>query len=112
MTALLVGTRRFKAALAFTLAVLTGSVVPTAAATEPEKTASGRERGTVTFNKDIAPLLFERCAGCHRPGEVAPFALLNYRDASKRAGLIRAVISERIMPPWKGEPASRPGRTG
>ena len=58
----------------------------------------------MTFNKDIAPLLFERCAGCHRPGEVAPFSLLSYRDASKRAKLIRSVISERIMPPWKGEP--------
>jgi hypothetical protein len=58
----------------------------------------------VTFNKDIAPLLFEQCAGCHRPGEVAPFALLSYNDARKRAGLLRTVTEERTMPPWKGEP--------
>ena len=28
------------------------------------------------------------CARCHRPGEVAPFPLLSYRDVSKRAKLI------------------------
>jgi mono/diheme cytochrome c family protein len=31
-----------------------------------------------TFNKDIAPLIFQNCADCHRPGEVAPFSLLDY----------------------------------
>jgi len=29
-----------------------------------------------TFNKDIAPILYQQCATCHRPGEVAPFSLL------------------------------------
>jgi hypothetical protein len=60
----------------------------------------------VTFTKDVAPILFQRCAGCHRPGEVAPFSLLNYRDASKRAGLIAKLISSRKMPPWKAEPGT------
>ncbi len=60
----------------------------------------------VTFNKDVAPILFERCAACHRPGEVAPFALLNYRDAAKRAGQIADITSSREMPPWKAEPGA------
>ncbi len=60
----------------------------------------------VTFNKDIAPILFKRCAGCHRPGEVAPFPLLSYRDASKRAGQLVEVTSTRQMPPWKPEPGA------
>src|SRR4029077_14315713 len=89
--------------LALALTVLAGFGIPIAAA-DSEKTPGGREGGRVTFNKDVAPLLFERCAGCHRSGEVAPFSLLSYRDASKRAKLIRSVISERLMPPWKGEP--------
>ena len=41
-----------------------------------------------TFNKDIAPILYENCATCHRPGEVAPFSLLTYQDAAKRASLL------------------------
>ena len=32
-----------------------------------------------TFNKDIAPILYQNCSTCHRPGEVAPFPLLTYR---------------------------------
>jgi mono/diheme cytochrome c family protein len=56
-----------------------------------------------TFNKDIAPILYENCATCHRPGQVAPFSLLTYSDAAKRAGLIAAVTAKRYMPPWKAE---------
>src|SRR5260370_30028982 len=57
-----------------------------------------------TYNKDIAPILYSKCATCHRPGEVAPFSLLTYQDASKRAGLIATVTKSRYMPVWKPEP--------
>src|ERR1035441_107603 len=57
-----------------------------------------------TYNKDIAPILYERCAICHRPGEVAPFSLLTYTDAAKKAGLLATVTEKRVMPPWKAEP--------
>ncbi len=57
-----------------------------------------------TFNKDIAPILYQNCSSCHRPGEVAPFALLTYQDAVKRAGQIATVTRSRYMPPWKAEP--------
>jgi hypothetical protein len=60
--------------------------------------------GTPTFNKDIAPILYANCATCHRPGEVAPFPLLTYQDASKRASLIAGAVGGRFMPPWKAEP--------
>jgi len=59
---------------------------------------------TATFNKDIAPILYQNCATCHRPGEVAPFSLLAYEDAAKRAKLISTVTQKRYMPPWKAEP--------
>jgi hypothetical protein len=35
---------------------------------------------------------------------VAPFSLLTYHDAAKRAGLLATVTARRIMPPWKAEP--------
>ena len=69
-----------------------------AAAAPPTSTAAP------TFNRDIAPILYANCATCHRPGEVAPFPLLTYQDASKRAALIAGAVSGRFMPPWKAEP--------
>ncbi len=58
----------------------------------------------VTFNRDVAPLLFEHCSTCHRPGAAAPFSLLTYDDARPWARAIRHATSTRSMPPWKPEP--------
>lgn len=57
----------------------------------------------VTFNRDIAPILFHSCAICHHPGEAGPFALLTYADAKARARQIAAVTAKRFMPPWLPE---------
>ncbi len=67
------------------------------------QTATAGELKSVTFCKDIAPILFQRCASCHRPGEVAPFSLLSYRDAAKRSAYIADLTSSRQMPPWKAD---------
>jgi tetratricopeptide (TPR) repeat protein len=57
----------------------------------------------LTFNKDIAPIVFKNCAACHRPGEPAPFSLLSYQDVRKRARQIAVVTESRFMPPWLPE---------
>ena len=58
----------------------------------------------VTFSKEIAPLLYERCGTCHRPNGSAPFSLLTYQAARQHATQIAAVTRARLMPPWKSEP--------
>jgi tetratricopeptide (TPR) repeat protein/mono/diheme cytochrome c family protein len=58
----------------------------------------------ITFNRDIAPIIFQSCARCHRPGESGPFSLLNYDDVKKHARQIEAVTRTRFMPPWLPEP--------
>jgi Tfp pilus assembly protein PilF len=58
----------------------------------------------VTFNRDVAPLMFRSCATCHRPGEAAPFPLLSYSDAKKHARQMVEVTRSRAMPPWLPEP--------
>jgi len=55
----------------------------------------------LTFNKHVAPILFDHCAECHRPNEIGPFSLLSYQDAKKRARQLANVTDRRIMPPWK-----------
>lgn len=57
----------------------------------------------VTFNRDMAPILFHSCVICHHPGEAGPFALLTYADAKARARQIAAVTAKRFMPPWLPE---------
>lgn len=58
-----------------------------------------------TFTRDVAPILFEHCAVCHRAGEAAPFPLLEYADARKRADQIAIVTGSGFMPPWLPEKA-------
>src|SRR5437763_11421101 len=57
-----------------------------------------------TFAKDIAPIIWANCAGCHHAGEVAPFTLTSYDDVKKRAKQIARITHSRVMPPWKAEP--------
>jgi mono/diheme cytochrome c family protein len=57
---------------------------------------------SVNFAEHVAPIVFNRCATCHRPGEAAPFSLLSYEDVRKRGKLIANVTQTRYMPPWLG----------
>jgi tetratricopeptide (TPR) repeat protein len=59
---------------------------------------------SVTFTRDVAPILYRHCLPCHRAGEVAPFELRTYDDARKRARQITEVTSRRYMPPWLPAP--------
>ncbi len=71
--------------------------------TEKEERYAPRPAGTLTFNKDIAPIVFNHCAGCHREGQSAPFTLLSYSEVKKRAKQIAEVTESRLMPPWLPE---------
>jgi len=63
-----------------------------------------RAKGALTFTKDVAPIVFRNCAGCHRPNQSAPFSLLTYHEARKHARQIAEVTARRYMPPWPPEP--------
>src|SRR4029077_11477004 len=56
-----------------------------------------------TFNRDIAPLVWQHCAECHRPGQQAPFSLVTLQDVRQRGRLIVKATERRIMPPWLPE---------
>jgi hypothetical protein len=59
---------------------------------------------TVNFAEHIAPIVFDKCVTCHRPGEVGPFSLMTYQDVRKRGKTILRVTEQRSMPPWHPEP--------
>src|SRR5690349_15147286 len=66
--------------------------------------ASGPAKINATFAKDVAPILFKRCAECHRAGEIAPMSLLSYQEVRPWAKSIRQRVAERSMPPWSADP--------
>src|SRR5262245_21126965 len=94
-------TGRAAACLKRPLAVLALAALVAAAASRGSVRAQARP--PVTFNRDVAPILYNNCTTCHRPGESAPFSLLTYEDAKQRAGLISAVTTNHVMPPWQPE---------
>ena len=58
---------------------------------------------SVTFTENVAPIIFNNCTSCHRPGEAGPFSLTSYQDARPRARQIAAAVKARQMPPWKAD---------
>jgi Flp pilus assembly protein TadD len=59
---------------------------------------------SVTFARDVAPIVFESCVSCHRANGPGPFSLTTYDDVRRRATQIAQVTRSRFMPPWKVEP--------
>jgi tetratricopeptide (TPR) repeat protein/mono/diheme cytochrome c family protein len=58
----------------------------------------------VTFNRQIAPILYNHCSSCHHPGGPGPFSLLSYADARRWGTVIQTVTQSHYMPPWLPEP--------
>lgn len=53
-----------------------------------------------TYNHDVASILNEKCASCHRPNQVAPMTLLSFKEVRPWARAIKAKVVSREMPPW------------
>ena len=84
-------------------AALTGHAAQSNAAEALRPT--GQNSMTIpTFSRDVAPIVFSKCASCHRPGEVAPMPLLSFRDVRPWASAIKQKVQAREMPPWDADP--------
>ena len=55
---------------------------------------------SITFHKDIEPLLQGHCQACHRPGEIGPMSLLTYGQARQWGAAIKEAVALKKMPPW------------
>lgn len=82
---------------------LVAAVVAWRAAALAQQPPADTRQPAPTFTKDIAPIVFQHCAPCHRPAGSAPFPLLTYPDVRQRLPEIVAATSGRTMPPWKPE---------
>jgi tetratricopeptide (TPR) repeat protein/mono/diheme cytochrome c family protein len=91
--------------LAWSLALIAATgAVGALFAKPPALSTSAASASPVTFNRDIAPIIFHSCSSCHHPGEAGPFPLLTYSDVKKHARQIADVTQARTMPPWLPDP--------
>lgn len=89
------------------LVCLAAGVLASAAVSSQSRgagTQSAANAAPVTFAETIAPIVYDQCVSCHRPGEAAPFPLISYEDVARRGTLIAQVTAARFMPPWHAEP--------
>ena len=97
------GLRQSALLMSASLALLLAAASVRLGHSEPRFT-SAETAAEVTFNRDIAPIVYKYCAPCHRAGEAGPFPLLTYEDTAKFARQIAVITERRIMPPWLPEP--------
>jgi hypothetical protein len=66
---------------------------------DPPSTTTGAQDGP-TYWRDVKQIIDANCATCHRPGDIAPFSLTNYAEASTFADILAPAVDDRSMPPW------------
>jgi len=57
------------------------------------------------YARDVAPLLIDRCAVCHREGGIGPWAMLDHKKVAGWSAMMREVVFTQRMPPWPADPA-------
>jgi mono/diheme cytochrome c family protein/peroxiredoxin len=65
---------------------------------------AAQEQAGVTYAGQIARIFNQRCVECHRPGQIAPFALTSYDEVVGWADMIAEVVRQERMPPWHADP--------
>jgi len=62
------------------------------------------QQNPVSYSNDIAPLIAENCAECHRINSIAPFALDSHQIVQGWAPMIKEVVMTKRMPPGQIDP--------
>ena len=92
--------------LAIALAVAAALLVPLVAVAASRGDGDRSPSAAPSFQRDVAPILREKCIGCHQTGGIAPFSLETAKQAKKWSQAIGAAVTARVMPPWPPGPAS------
>jgi mono/diheme cytochrome c family protein len=83
-----------------TIAAIAASVVALAALFASRTASASASPKPVTFTRDVAPILQQKCQACHQPNSIGPMPLISYEDAREFARPIKTRVSARVMPPW------------
>lgn len=70
--------------------------------TFPAKVA--HSKNTPDYAKDVAPIIKDQCADCHREGGIGPFAMNSHMMLKGWSPMIREVLLNKRMPPMQVDP--------
>jgi len=59
----------------------------------------------VNFAQHIAPIIYNKCTLCHRPGEIGPMPLTNYQEVKDVGRTLKYVTKTKYMPPYMADPS-------
>jgi len=65
---------------------------------------SSSSKAEVSYVKDIAPLIQQKCVSCHSAGNIGPFAMSSHKKVKGWSEMIREVVLAQRMPPWHADP--------
>lgn len=66
--------------------------------------SSTEEKNHLTYTKDIAPILADRCVKCHNEDGIAPWSMSNYNLVNGWSSMMKEVLLSKRMPPWNADP--------
>ena len=66
-------------------------------------TYDGPKPGSVSYSKDVAPILQSKCVSCHSVGQIGPFVMSSYNKVNGWSAMIHEVVLDRRMPPWHAD---------
>src|SRR5881296_3040724 len=99
--------RMYLVVLPLATVVAAGAAAVVTAQSQAQKAQQAQEAQkatSVTFHKEVLPILQKNCQTCHRPGSIAPMSLLTYDDARPWARSMKVKVASRQMPPWFADP--------
>jgi len=70
----------------------------------PEKNKRS-QHASISYEKEIAPILQENCVSCHRTGGIGPWAMTDYNLVKGFSLMMREVLRTQRMPPWHADPS-------
>lgn len=66
--------------------------------------SSTEKENHLTYTKDIAPILADRCVKCHNENGIAPWAMSDYNMVNGWSSMMKEVLISKRMPPWSADP--------
>ena len=65
----------------------------------------GPDTAPVSYTKQVAPILEQKCVRCHSPGNIGSWSMSSHKKVNSMSSMIEEVLLARRMPPWDADPA-------